>query len=186
MKYRTSYSPVVTTEQIAVGLGAAAVVLSALAAFFSFQANSAARGAAAAAARRWDDMTRPQPHLTFTSPPPPNQPVEVEVENPGGAMAAGAVVAAYGDFLFASVLTMPEKALPRRLLLPSVMKAWQPVRKPGFLMVAGRDVSGRWWDCLDGTKEIKDPKRWIEQHLRDLRLQGAVSFPELSGASAKK
>ena len=72
------------------------------------------------------------------------------------------------------------------MLLPPVMKAWQKARQPGFLMVAGRDVSGRWWDCLNGMKVIKDPRRWAETHLKDLRLQGAVSFPELSGSPSSK
>jgi hypothetical protein len=177
---------VVTTEQVAVGLGAASALFSAGAAFFAFRAERAARGAGAAATQRWDDMVRPRPRFTFISPPAPGQPIEVEVENLGGMLAAGAVIAEYGDDLFACELTLPDKAPPRRILLPPVLKAWQKAQQPAFLMVAARDVSGRWWDCLNGAKVINDPRRWIDTHLKDLRLQGAVTFPELSGSPSAK
>lgn len=170
------------TEQLAVILGALSVVTGLAATLFAFRADSAARGARREAARRWDDMVRPRPHFTFAAAPGTGQPMEVEVENLGGTLAAGAVVAVYGDQLFASELKLPDKASPRRMLIPFVVKAWQPARQPAFLLVAGRDVSGRWWDCLDGMKVIKDPRRWIDSHLKDMRLQGAVTFPELSGA----
>ena len=181
-----SYEGEVTTEQLAVALGAVSTVLAACAAVFAFRADSAARSARADADRRWDDMVRPRPRFTFTSPPSPGQPIEVEVENLGGALAAGAVVAEYGDDLFACELVLPEKAAPRLIQLPPVMKAWQKAKHPGFVLVAGRDVSGRWWDCLNGAKVIKDPRRWVESHLKDLRLQGAVSFPELSGSPSAR
>lgn len=174
-------------EQLAVVLGAISLVTGITAALFAFRADAAARGARREATLRWDDMVRPRPHFTFTGPPSPGQPIEVEVENLGGTLAAGAVVAAFGDDLYATELTLPDKAPPRRILLPPVLKAWQRARQPSFLLVAGRDVSGRWWDCLDGMKVIKDPRRWIDGHLKDMRLQGAVSFPELSGSpNAKK
>jgi hypothetical protein len=173
-------------EPFAVALSAVAVLMSAVAAFFSFRAWASAAGARRDADRRWDDMVRPRPRLAFTSPPAPNQPVEVEVENLGGTMAAGAVVAIYGEELYACELSLPDKATTRRMMLPPVLKAWQKARQPTFLMMAGRDVSGRWWDCLDGMKVIRDPRRWVDSHLKDLRLQGAVSFPELSGAPATK
>jgi len=172
----------VGTEQLAAVLAAISVVTGLTATLFAFRADAASRGARKEAARRWDDMVRPRPHFTFVSPPLTGQPIEVEVENLGGTLAAGAVVAAYGEQLFASELTLPDKAPPRRILLPYVVKAWQPARQPVLLLVAGRDVSGRWWDCLDGMKVIKDPRRWIDGHLREMRLQGAVSFPELSGS----
>jgi len=35
-------------------------------------------------------------------------------------------------------------------------------------------------------KVIKDPRRWIDGHLKEMRLQGAVSFPELSGSPPAK
>jgi hypothetical protein len=176
----------VTTEQLAVGLGGASAVLAALAAFFAFRADAAARSARAEAAHRWDDMVRPRPRFTFTAPPPPGRPIEVEVENLGGMLAAGAVIAEYGDDLFACELSLPDKAPPRRILLPPVMKAWQKANQPAFLMVAARDVSGRWWDCLNGAKVIQDPRSWIDTNLKDLRLQGAVTFPELSGAASPR
>ncbi|TMC89796.1 MAG: hypothetical protein E6J12_08695 [Chloroflexi bacterium] len=169
-------------EQVAVILSAVSVVLSALAAVFAFQAAATAGNAKHDADRRWDDMVRPRPRLAFTAPPSPNQPIEVEVENLGGTLAAGALIAIYGEELYASELTLPEKAPARRMTLPPVLKAWQKARQPAFLMMAARDVSGRWWDCLDGMKVIKDPRRWLDAHLKELRLQGAVSFPELSGA----
>lgn len=167
-------------------LGVASTALAAGAMFFAFRAERTAHAVRVAADRRWDDMVRPRPRFTFTSQPAPNQPIEVEVENLGGTLAAGAVVAAFGEDLFACELTLPEKAPPRRILMPPVLKAWQKARQPAFLIVAGRDVSGRWWDCLDGMKVIKDPRRWVETHLKDLRLQGAVSFPELSGSPSAK
>ncbi|HLZ95775.1 MAG TPA: hypothetical protein VKT20_10640 [Candidatus Dormibacteraeota bacterium] len=167
-------------------LSALSAVLAAGSLFFAFQAFRTAHSVKVEADRRWDDMVRPRPRLTFTSAPTPNQPIEVEVENLGGTLAAGAVVAAYGEDLFACELTLPDKAPPRRITMPPVLKAWQRARQPAFLMVAGRDVSGRWWDCLDGMKVIKDPRRWAEAHLKDLRLQGAVSFPELSGSPRSK
>ena len=174
------------TEQLAVVLGALSVVTALAAALFAFRADVSARGARKEAANRWDDMVRPRPHFTFTGPPSPNQPLEVEVQNLGGTLAAGAVIAAYGDDLYATELTLPDKAPPRRIMLPPVLKAWTRARQPTFLLVAGRDVSGRWWDCLDGMKVIKDPRRWIDGHLKEMRLQGAVSFPELSGSPSVK
>jgi hypothetical protein len=49
-------------------------------------------------------------------------------------------------------------------------------------MLVARDVNGRCWDCLDGGKPIKDPRKWLSAQLRDLRLQGVVDFPALAGA----
>jgi hypothetical protein len=170
-----------TTELLTAGLAAASAVLAAVAAVFAFRADQAARAARLETDRRWDDMLRPRPRFTFTSAPAPGQPVAVDVENLGGVLAAGAVIAEYGDDLFAAELTLPDKAPPRRILLAPVMKAWQKVSQPSFLMVAGRDVSGRWWDCLNGANLIQDPPTWVETTLRELRLHGVVSFPEMSG-----
>ncbi len=168
---------------LAIVLGVASTVLAAAAAFFAFLATRLAMDIRSKADRRWDDTVRPRPHLSFTTPPPPGQPIELEVENLGGAMASGAVVAMYGEDLYACELTLPDKAAPKRILVPPVMKAWQRARTPSFLLIAGRDVSGRWWNCLDGMTEIKDPKRWADTNLRELRLQGAVAFPELTGVA---
>jgi hypothetical protein len=33
--------------------------------------------------------------------------------------------------------------------------------------------------------EIKDPKRWADNILREMHLQGAVAFPELTGVPRK-
>jgi len=100
----------VGTEQLAAVLAAISVVTGLTATLFAFRADAASRGARKEAARRWDDMVRPRPHFTFVSPPLTGQPIEVEVENLGGTLAAGAVVAAYGEQLFASELTLPDKA----------------------------------------------------------------------------
>jgi hypothetical protein len=61
------------------------------------------------------------------------------------------------------------------------MKAWQRSSQPRCLMLVARDVNGHTWDCLDGNKLIKDPRKWLAVQLRDLRLQGAVDFPGVVG-----
>jgi hypothetical protein len=170
-----------SSSTLAVALAALSSALAATATLFGFLAFRVASDARSRAERRWDDAVRPHPHLSFTAPPAPGQPIELEVENLGGALASGAVVAEYGEDLYACELTLPDKASPRRILVPAVMKAWQKAPQPAFLMLAGRDVSGRWWNCLDGMAEIKEPARWASTTLRELRLTGAVSFPELTG-----
>jgi hypothetical protein len=176
----------VSSETVATVLGVLTAMLAALAAVFAFIAVRIAADARAKADRRWDDSVRPRPHLTFTTPPAPGQPIELEVENFGGAMASGAVIAEYGEDIYACELALPDKAPARRILVPAVMKAWQKAKQPAFVMLAGRDVSGRWWDCLNGATEIKDPRRWAEGHLREHKLQGAVSFPELLASGKSK
>ncbi len=171
---------------LATALAALACVLAAAAAGFAFLGYRAAADARAKADQRWDATVRPRPHLSFTAPPPPGQPIELEVENLGGALAAGAIIAEYGEYLYACELTLPDKAAPRRILVPAVMKAWKRAPQPAFLMIAGRDVSGRWWNCLNGMAEIKDPARWGSANLRELRLIGAVTFPELTGVRAAR
>jgi hypothetical protein len=173
-----------STEQELLALGVATALLALWAAIFATRADAAARGARADAHQRWDDSIRPVPHFTFTSPPSPGQSIELDVENLGGTMVAGAVIVQHGDDLFAGELTLPEKAPARRIVLAPVLKAWQKTGQPRCLLLAGRDVSGRCWDCLDGTKVIKDPKRWLANQLRDLRLQGVVDFPGLTGGKA--
>jgi len=171
---------------VALLLGIASTVLAAVAAFFAFVSTRLALDIRSKADRRWDDTVRPRPHVSFTTPPAPGQPIELEVENLGGAMASGALVAMYGEDVYACELTLSDKAAPKRILVPAVMKAWQRAKAPSFLMIAGRDVSGRWWNCLDGISEIKDPKRWADTNLRDMHLQGAVAFPELTGIARAK
>jgi hypothetical protein len=175
-----------TSTTLAVVLAGLSCVLAGAAAGFGFLGFRVASDTRTKADRRWDDAMRPRPHLSFTAPPAPGQPIELEVENFGGAMAAGAIVAEWGDDLYACELRLPDKASARRILVPAVMKAWQKASKPAFLMVAGRDVSGRWWNCLDGMAQIKEPARWGDTTLRELRLTGAVSFPELTGSRATR
>lgn len=172
------------TEQLIVGLGVAATILALWAAIFATRADLATRRAGAEAKQRWDESTRPVPHFTFTSAPAPGQPIEVAVENLGGALVAGAVIVQHGDDLFAGELSLPEKAAARRMLLAPVLKAWQRSSQPRCLLLAGRDVTGRTWDCLDGMKLIKDPRRWTAGQLRELRLQGVVDFPGLTGGKS--
>ena len=171
-----------SSTTVAIALGALSCVLAGVAAFFAFLGVRIAADARGKAERRWEDSVRPRPHLSFTIPPAPGQPIELEVENFGGAMASGAVVAEFGEDLYACELALPDKAPARRILVPPVMKAWQRTSKPAFRMIAGRDVSGRWWNCLDGISENKDPRKWAENNLREMKLTGAVSFPELLAA----
>ena len=53
--------------------------------------------------------------------------------------------------------------------------------QPQPLLLIARDVSGRCFDCLDGGKQVKDPKRWVGNRLRELRMQGMVNFPSVTG-----
>ena len=171
------------TDQVLLGLGVATTLLALWAAIFATRADSAARGARRLADQRWMDTVRPALRFSFTHRPAPSQPIEVEVENLGGALAAGAVIVQADADLYAGELTMPDKAPPRRILLAPVMKAWQNTQHPSCLLLVGRDVSGTWWDCLDGNKAIKDPNRWLTDQLRELRLQGVVTFPGLTGST---
>ena len=175
-----------SSAQIVVTLSVVTALLALWAAVFATRADRAARRGIKLADRRWEASTRPVPHLAFTGPAATGQAIELEVENLGGTLAAGGVIVQSGDDLYAGELTLPEKAPPRLMAFPPVMKAWQKAKHPGFVLVAGRDVSGRWWDCLNGAKIIKNPRQWVESHLKDLRLQGAVSFPELSGAPSPR
>lgn len=160
----------------------AIAVFSLWAAVFATRADMATRRAKALADERWEASARPLPVFNFTNPAPPvGQPLEVEVQNLGGALAAGAVIVQHGDDLFAAELTMPEKSAPRRILLTPVMKAWQKANQPRCLLLVSRDVGGKCWDGLDGNKVIKDPRRWLPSRLRELRLQGVVEFPALTG-----
>ena len=169
-----------SSEQIVIGLAVVTALLALWAAVFATRADLASRRAGKLADTRWETVTKPVPHLTFTGSPSPNQPIEVEVDNLGGTAIAGGVIVQAADDLYAGELTMPEKAPPRRILLQPAMKAWQRASQPRCLLLVARDVNGRTWNCLDG-KPIKDPKKWLAAQLRDLRLQGAVDFPGLTG-----
>src|SRR3989442_9089923 len=140
------------TEQLLVALGAAAALWAAI---FATRADFATRRAKAEAQKRWDDSIRPLPHFTFTSAPAVGQPIELDVENLGGTLAAGAVIVQHGDDLFAGELTLPEKAPARRIVLTPVLKAWQKANQPSCLLLAGRDISGRSRECRCGLRSIK-------------------------------
>ena len=169
-----------SSEQVVLAMVVVTAVLALWAAVFATRADRAARRAGKLADARWEAATKPVPHLTFTGSPAPNQPIEVEVDNLGGTAIAGGVIVQAADDLYAGELTMPEKAPPRRILLQPAMKAWQRASQPRCLLLVARDVNGRTWNCLDG-KPIKDPRKWLATQLRDLRLQGAVDFPGLTG-----
>jgi len=168
-----------SSEQLLIGL--AAVLLALWAAVFATRADMASRRAIKAADARWEASTRPVPHLTFIGSPAAGQPIELEVENLGGTLTAGGVIVQASDDLYAGELTLPEKAPPRRIVLQPAMKAWQRSLEPRCLLLVARDVSGRTWDCVDGNKPIKDPRKWLTGQLKELRLQGVVDFPGLTG-----
>jgi hypothetical protein len=170
-----------SSGEIVVTLAVITALLALWAAVFATRADRASRRAMKDADARWEATTKPVPHLTFTGPPSPNQPIEVEVQNLGGTLVAGGVIVQAADDLYAGELTMPEKSAPRRILLQPAMKAWQRAGQPRCLLLVARDVNGRTWDCLDGNKLIKDPRKWLAAQLRELRLQGAVDFPGLTG-----
>src|SRR5260370_40387104 len=103
------------SEQVLVVLGIATAILALWAAIFATRGDLATRSAKSEARKRWDDSIRPLPHLTLRSPPALGQSIEVDVENLGGALAAGAVSHQHRDALFASELTLPQKAPPLRV-----------------------------------------------------------------------
>ncbi len=170
-----------SSGQIVVALAVVTALLALWAAAFATRADMAARRAARLADARWETTTRPVPHLTFAGAPTPNQAIEVDVENLGGTLVAGGVIVQAGDDLYAGELTLAEKSPPRRFQLQPAMKAWQRAAQPRCLLLVTRDVNGRFWDSLDGNKPIKDPRKWLASQLRELRLQGAVDFPGLTG-----
>lgn len=170
-----------SSGQIVVGLAVVTSVLALWAAVFATRADRASRRAIKLADARWEATTKPVPHLTFTSSPSPGQPIELEVENLGGTLTAGGVIVQAADDLYAGELTMPEKAPPRRIVLQPAMKAWQRASQPRCLLLVARDVNGRCWDYVDGGKQIRDPRKWLAGQLRELRLQGVVDFPGLTG-----
>jgi hypothetical protein len=171
----------VDTDQVLLGLGVATALLALWAAVFATRADLATRRATALATQRWEDTVRPAPRLSFTTPPAPGQAIELEVENLGGTLAAGAVIVQAGDDLYAGELTLPEHAPPRRIFISPVMKAWQRKSHPVCLLLVGRDLSGKCWDYLDGNKAVEDPRKWLPSQLRELRLQGVVDFPAVTG-----
>jgi hypothetical protein len=172
---------IVNTGQMLLGLGIATALLALWAAVFATRADFATRRATALATQRWEDTVRPSPRLSFTRAPAPGQAIELEVENLGGTLAAGAVIVQAGDDLYAGELTLPEHAPPRRIFLNPVLKAWQRKTQPSCLLLVGRDLSGKCWDYLDGNKAVREPRKWLPTQLRELRLQGIVDFPAVTG-----
>src|ERR1700674_2411153 len=170
-----------SSEQLLMVLAGGAVVLALWAAVFATRADMASRRAIKAADTRWEATTRPVPHLTFIGSPAAGQPIELEVENLGGTLTAGGVIVQAADDLYAGELTLPEKAPPRRIVLQPAMKAWQRASEPRCLLLVARDVGGKCWDCVDGNKPVKDPRKWLAAQLKELRLQGVVEFPGLTG-----
>jgi hypothetical protein len=163
----------VNTEQILVLVAAAAAVW---AAFFATRADSATRRAM----KRFDAATKPVPNIVFGQASA-GQSVELEVENLGGTLVAGGIIVHVSDELYAGELTLPDKAPPRRVSLPFVVKAWKRQLEPQCLVLLARDASGRCWDYVDGGKQVKNPRRWLSKQLRDLRMTGMIDFPKVTG-----
>ena len=163
-----------TLEQILVVVAAGAALW---AAFFATRADASSRRAI----RQFDAATKPVPKIVFTGNVSPGNAVELEVENLGGTMAAGGLIVHVSDELYAGELSLPEKAEPRRLSLRFVVKAWKRQLEPQCLVLIARDVSGRCYDFVDGGRQINNPRRWLSGQLRDLRMQGMVDFPSVTG-----
>lgn len=154
-----------------------AVVAAIWAAIFATRADWAARRAI----RRWDAATKPVPNIVFTGQVAPGNAIELEVENLGGTMAAGGIIVHASDELYAGELTMSEHAPARRISLRFVVKAWKRQLEPQCLILIVRDVNGRCYDFVDGGRQIKNPRRWLSSQLRELRMQGMIDFPAVTG-----
>ncbi|HEV2140121.1 MAG TPA: hypothetical protein VGT01_02930 [Candidatus Dormibacteraeota bacterium] len=159
----------------------AVTALSLWSAVFATRADWATRRAIREANTRWEASMRPVPHITFTEFAAPGQSIQVQVENLGGTLAGCGIILQHADDIYATELTLPEKAPARPISLPFIVKAWKRVAQPQPLMMIARDVSGRCFDCLDGGKLVKDPNRWVTSRLRELRMQGMVTFPSVTG-----
>lgn len=170
-----------SSTHILFALAVGTAVIALWAAVFATRADLASRRGTKLAEDRWEAMTKPVPRLAFTSPPAPGQPIEVEIENLGGMVTTGGVIVQAADDLYASEVTLPERAPARRILLQPAMKAWQRSNQPRCLLLVARDVNGRCWNCLEGSTPIKDPRKWLASQLRELRLEGVVDFPGLNG-----
>jgi len=166
-----------SSAQILVALSAVTALLALWAAVFATRADIASRRAI----KSWDSATKPIPNIVFTGRVQPGQSIELEVENLGGTMAAGGIIVHAGDELYAGELTLPDKSPPRQMSLPFVVKAWKRMLEPQCLVLVGRDVGGRCWDYADGGKRINNPRRWLSGRLRELRMQGMVDFPRVTG-----
>jgi hypothetical protein len=175
----------VNSAQIVIALAAVTTICALWAAIFATRADRAARRAIRLADSRWEASTKPVPHLSFTDFTAPGQSIQVQVENLGGTLAGCGVIVQSGDELYAGELTLPEKAPSRPVSLPFVVKAWQRAAQPKPLLLVARDVGGRCWDCLEGGKQIKDPRKWVAGRLRELRMTGMIDFPGVTGAAKR-
>ncbi len=173
------------SSQLFLLLVGATTVFALWAAIFATRADRAARRMQKEAAARWDSSTKPVPHVSFTQFNAPGQSIQVQVENLGGTLAAGAVIVQSGDEIYAGELTLPEKAPARPISFPFVVKAWQRTAQPKCLLLIARDVGGRCWNCLDGGQQIRDPRMWLNAQLRDLRMQGMVDFPGVTATTKR-
>lgn len=154
-----------------------AAVAALWAAIFATRADLAVRRAT----RHWDAAAKPVPNVTFTGNVSPGNAIELEVENLGGTLAAGGIIVHASDELYAGELTMPERAPAKRISLRFVVKAWKRQLEPQCLVLIVRDVNGRCFDYADGGRQIGSPRRWLSNELRDLRMQGMVDFPAVTG-----
>ena len=75
------------------------------------------------------------------------QSVELKVENLGRTLAAGGVIVHVSDELYGGELTLPDKAPPRRISLPFVVKAWKRQLEPQCLVdqLACSDQAAKGW-----------------------------------------
>jgi hypothetical protein len=162
-------------------LSVASAAFALWAAVFATRADIATRRAIRESNTRWEASMRPVPHITFTEFAAPGQSIQVQVENLGGTLAGCAIILQNADEIYATELTLPEKAPARPISLPFIVKAWKRVSQPQPLLLIARDVSGRCFDCLDGGKQVKDPQKWVTSRLRELRMQGMVTFPSVTG-----
>ena len=162
-------------------LSVASAAFALWAAVFATRADFATRRAIRESNTRWEASMRPVPHITFTEFAAPGQSIQVQVENLGGTLAGCAIILQNADEIYATELTLPEKAPARPISLPFIVKAWKRVSQPQPLLLMARDVSGRCFDCLDGGKQVKDPQKWVTSRLRELRMQGMVTFPSVTG-----
>jgi len=162
-------------------LSVASAAFALWAAVFATRADFATRRAIRESNTRWEASMRPVPHITFTEFAAPGQSIQVQVENLGGTLAGCAIILQNADEIYATELTLPEKAPARPISLPFIVKAWKRVSQPQPLLLIARDVSGRCFDCLDGGKQVKDPQKWVTGRLRELRMQGMVTFPSVTG-----
>ena len=166
-----------SSAQALVVLMAITAGLSLWAAFFATRADWASRRAI----KRFDKATKPVPNIVFTGQVSPGQSIDLEVENLGGTLAAGGIIVHAGDELYAGDLNLPEHTPARHIPLRFVVKAWKRMLEPQCLVLIVRDVNGRCWDYVDGGKQIKNPRRWLSTRLRELRMQGMIDFPSVTG-----